>query len=94
MLFSILIDFSAPYARQSKEQLIGETSVGTCEFSLGCISGRVSISFQPLLAALEVWDKDGLELCLSLGLEPALESGLLLGAWISCAPPGHRGDTE
>lgn len=52
------------------------------------------INFQPLLAALEVWDKDGLELCLSLGLEPALESGLLLGAWISCVPPGHRGDTE
>lgn len=65
-----------------------------CELSLGCISGRVSINFQPLLAALEVWDKDGLELCLSLGLEPAPESGLLLGAWISCAPPGHRGDTE
>lgn len=65
-----------------------------CELSLGCVSGRVSINFQPLLAALEVWDKDGLELCLSLGLEPTPESGLLLGAWISCAPPGHRGDTE
>lgn len=33
MLFSILIDFSASYASQSKERLIGETSIGPRVFS-------------------------------------------------------------
>jgi len=63
-----------------------------CKFSLGCISERVSDNSQPSLAVLEVRGKDELELCQSSGLKPAPESALLRGAWISCTPPGRRGD--
>lgn len=72
MLFSIVIDFSVSPASQSKERLTGETSVKPLSFSLGCVSGRVGVNSQPSLAVLEVWEKDGLELCQSLGLESEL----------------------
>lgn len=76
MLFSIVIDFSVSPASQSKERLTGETSVEPLSFSLGCVSGRVGVNSQPSLAVLEVWEKDGLELCQRL---------IGAGVWAACS---------
>lgn len=88
MLLNLLIDFSVSYASQSKEWLISESSIEPVRFPWDAfLEGWVLIS--SLLS--QVWGKDGHECYQRLGLEPAPESELLPGAWISCVPPGHRG---
>lgn len=94
MLFSILTDFSVSYARPSTEWLIEETSVEPVSFlSVVFLEGCVSICS----LCLQFWrsgGRIGLSYVKSLWLEPLQGSEMLLGAWISCAPPGHRGDME